>query len=63
MVALDYFDLQGSHYLVTVYRFTGWVDVRRAKPETAESGAEGLIATCKETFMAFGVPLEIANDG
>ena len=63
MVVSDYFDLEGSHYLVTADRFTGWIDVRRAKPGTTEAGAEGLMAMCKETFMAFGVPVEIANDG
>ena len=63
MVASDFFDLAGSHYLVTVDRFSGWVDVRRAKPDTEESGARGLIATCRETFMTFGVPVEMANDG
>ena len=62
-ICSDYFDLQGTHYLVTVDRFTGWVDVRRAEPGTDESGAKGLITAMKETFMAFGVPEEVANDG
>ena len=63
LICSDYFDLEGTHYLVTVDRFTGWVDVRRAEPGTEGSGAAGLIATMKETFMAFGVPVEVANDG
>ena len=63
MTCSDYFDLEGSHYLVTVDRFTNWVDVRRAKPDTEESGAKGLITACKEVFVAFGVPREVANDG
>ena len=63
LICSDYMDLQGTHYLVTVDRFTGWVDVRRAEPDTEGSGSEGLIATMKETFMAFGVPVEVASDG
>ena len=63
MICSDYLDLEGTHYLVTVDRFTGWVDVRRADPGTEGSGTAGLIATMKETFMAFGVPVEVANDG
>ena len=63
MICSDYFDLEGTHYLVTVDRFTGWVDVRRAEPGTDEAGAKGLISVMKETFMAFGVPEEVANDG
>ena len=63
MVASDYFDLGGVHYLVTVDRFTNWVDVRRAKPDTEESGSKGLITACREVFMSFGVPEEVANDG
>merc|ERR1711997_933912 len=62
-ICSDYFDLAGTHYLVTVDGFTGWVDVRRAEPGTDGAGAAGLIATMKETFMAFGVPVEVANDG
>ena len=63
MICSDYFDLEGSHFLLTVDRFTGWVDVRRAKPHTEESGARGLIRAVKESFMAHGVPIEMANDG
>ena len=37
MVCSDYFDLGGIHYLLTVDRFTNWVDVRRAKPHTDEA--------------------------
>ena len=48
---------------MTVDRFTNWVDVRRAKPDTEESGSKGLITACREVFMAFGVPEEVANDG
>ena len=63
MICSDYFDLEGTHYLVTVDRFTNWVDVRRAKSGTEESGAEGLITAYREVFMALGVPEEVANDG
>ena len=50
MVCSDYFDLEGTHYLITVDRFTNWIDVRRAKPHTEEAGAKGLIQACKETL-------------
>ena len=62
-ICSDYFDLGGTHYLLTVDRLTNWVDVRRAKPKTDESGAAGLIAMCRDTFIAFGVPVEISSDG
>ena len=48
---------------MTVDRFTNWIDVRRAKPQTEESGSRGLVATCRETFVAFGVPEELSSDG
>ena len=63
MICSDYFDLEGTHYMVTVDRFSNWVDVRRAKPETEEAGASGLIRAHQEVFMVFGVPIEVANDG
>ena len=49
--------------MITVDRVTSWVDVRRAKAQTEESGARGLIAACIETFAAFGTPREMATDG
>ena len=62
-VCSDFFDLAGNHYLITVDRMTGWVDVRRAKPQTGESGTPGLMDMCREMFRCFGVPLELASDG
>ena len=32
-IAADYFDLHGVHYLVTVDRLSGWLDVTRAAQE------------------------------
>ena len=61
-VCSDYCDLAGHHYLITVDRLTNWIDIRRAKPQTSEAGAAGLIATCREMFMVFGVPVELSSD-
>ena len=43
-IAADYFDLNGVHYLVTVDRLSGWLDVTRAASGTSASGAAGLVA-------------------
>ena len=57
MVCSDYFDQGGMHYLIT-----GWMSAG-AKPQMEEAGVKGLIKACKETFMALGVPVELASDG
>ena len=51
------------HYLITVDRFTGWLDVWRAKPQSTEAGAAGLINMCREMFICFRIPVELASDG
>lgn len=45
----DYFDPAGMHYLVTVDRLSGWINVTRTTPGSASSGAIGLIA-CLRAF-------------
>ena len=62
-IAADYFDLNGSHYLVTVDRLSGWIDINGAKPSTPASGAKGLIACLRLLFQDKGVPEELSSDG
>ena len=62
-IAADYFDLGGHHYLVTVDRLSGWIDVTRAAPGTAASGAKGLISCLRSIFADKGVPVELSSDG
>ena len=55
-IAADYFDLNGVHYLVTVDRLSGWLDVTRAASGTLASGAAGLVACLRQIFADKGVP-------
>ena len=55
-IAADFFDLAGVHYLVTVDRLSGWLDVTRAALGSAGSGAKGLIACLRLLFADKGVP-------
>ena len=60
-VCSDYMTLNGTPYLITVDRLTGWPDVRRAKNEDA--GGSGLVKLLRELFMSFGIPEELTSDG
>ena len=60
-VASDYFQLEGSNYLVTVDRKTGLPDVRLSAGSMR--GAKGLTTSLRNLFSTFGVPEEIASDG
>ena len=62
-VASDYFQLQGKNYLITVYRFSNWPDLRETPAHSPESGADGLIKAYRELFATFGVPEELSSDG
>ena len=62
-IAADFCDLAGVHYLVTVDRLSGWLDVTRAAPGTAGSGAKGLIACLPLLFADKGVPEILSSDG
>ena len=55
-IAADYFDFKGVHYLVTVDRLSGWIDITRAASGTPMSGARGLIACLRLLFGDRGVP-------
>ena len=62
-VASDYFHLEGKSYLLTVYRFSNWPDLREAQAHSSQSGAHGLIKANRELFATFGVPEELSSDG
>ena len=62
-IAADFFDLAGVHYLVTVDRLSGWLDITRAAPGLAGSGAKGLIACLRLLFADKGVPNILSSDG
>ena len=62
-VASDYCEFGGSHYLVTVDRFTNWPTVSSAKPGTLASGTKGLLSALRSLFATFGIPEEISSDG
>ena len=62
-IAADFFDLAGVHYLVTVDRLSGWIDVTRAASGSSASGAKGLIACLRALFADKGVPVELSSDG
>ena len=61
-IAADFFNLAGVHYLVTVDRMLGWLDVTRAAPGSAGSGAKGLIACLRLLFADKGVPDILSSD-
>ena len=54
-IASDYCDFGGSHYLITVDRFSNWPTVSYVKQGAPSSGSKGL--------GAFGIPEEISSDG
>ena len=63
LIAADYFNLHGVHYLVTVDRLSGWLDITRAASGTPASGAAGLIACLRRVFADKGVPDTLSLDG
>ena len=62
-IVSDYCDIGKSHYLVTADRLSGWVEVAKINVGSSVSGAKGLIATLRDWFGRFGVPVEISSDG
>ena len=62
-IVADFFDLAGVHYLVTVDRLSRWLDITRAAPGSAGSGAKGLIACLRLLFADKGVPNILSSDG
>ena len=62
-VATDYCDFNGSHYLITVDRFSNWPEVIKVKPSSSNAGSSGLIKSLRKYFATFGVPEELSSDG
>ena len=60
-IAADFFDLAGVHYLVTVDRLSGWLDLTRAAAGTSGAGAKGLIACLRLLFVDKEVPEVISS--
>ena len=58
---MDYFQLEGHNYLVTVDRFSGWPDVRET-PANYGYDAQSLVKMCRELFASLGVPEEVSVD-
>ena len=58
----DFFDLAGVHYLLTVDRLSGWINVMRAAPGTTGSGAKGFIARLRLLFANKGIPKKISSE-
>ena len=62
-VATDYCDFEGSHYLITVDRFSNWPEVVKVLNSSSNSGSAGLMKSLKRYFATFGVPEELSSDG
>ena len=62
-IVLDYFELRGTKFLITVDRFSGWPHLARAKYSHEAAGAAGLCRTLRFVFATFGVPEETTSDG
>jgi len=60
-VCMDYFFIDQHAYLVIVDRFSSWICIYHCKPGTTTSAH--LINTCRELFIAYGVPEEVSSDG
>ena len=59
-ICMDYFEINRHSYLVTVDRFSGWPCIYHF-PGQATSRL--LIKTCRDLFIAYGVPEEVGSDG
>ena len=62
-VASDFCDFGGSHYLITVDRFSNWPTVSFVKPRASSSGTKGLLGALRMLFGTFGIPEELSSDG
>ena len=62
-VASDFCDFGGSHYLITVDRFSNWPTVSFVKPGAPSSGTKGLLGALRMLFGTFGIPEELSSDG
>ena len=57
-ICADYFHHEGLSYLVLVDRYSNWPIVTHSS-----NGANGLIATLRETFSTYGIPDTLTSDG
>ena len=62
-IATDYCDFEGSHYLITVDRFSNWPEISKVLNNSSNSGSAGLMKSLKRYFATFGVPEELSSDG
>ena len=58
LIVMDYFDLEGYHYLVIADRYTGWPEIFKL-----DGKSMALLKTSRKLFTQFGVPEEISTDG
>ena len=61
-ISADFFDLAGVHYLVTVDRLSGWINIMWAAVGTSGAGAKGFIACLRSLFADKGVPETLSSD-
>lgn len=50
---IDFFQLEGCHYLISVDRFSGGCDIKRAVSGTPTSGSDGLISALRQKTEDF----------
>ena len=59
LVAIDFANIQGKHYLVYADRYTGWVEITLMSSGRAKT----ICDTLRSWFCTYGAPEEIASDG
>ena len=53
----DFFQHEGSHYLIAVDRYSNWPTIERAR-----EGSKGLVECLRRQFSTFGIPDELSSD-
>ena len=56
-ICADFFQHEGSHYLIAVDRYSNWPIIERAK-----EGSKGLIDSLRQHFSTFGISDELSSD-
>ena len=59
-ICMDYFEMNGHHYLSCVDRFSGWIMIYNFKERASSSK---LVTICREIFATYGVSEEVSTDG
>ena len=57
-ICSDYFDYNGTHYLIIVDRYSNWPIIKKGK-----GGAKELVKHLRDCFVTYGIPDELASDG